>query len=123
MLFHTLGQPYVLLVCICAGMITGMIYDFFRAVRRLFGNNTVITVLCDLFFSIAFFVISFVAFFMSNDMQIEWYMFPVIGGGILLYTLGMRKVLLFLWRLVYNIASKAKKFAVAILKRRENERA
>ncbi|MBS7262627.1 MAG: spore cortex biosynthesis protein YabQ [Eubacteriales bacterium] len=106
MLFHTLGQPFVMAVCVLTGAAIGVVYDLCKAVRIAFGGGRFVTAICDLIFAAAFFVLLLAGFYFGNLLYIEWYMIPCAAAGGALYWVGARKPLLFCQRMIYNIRTK-----------------
>lgn len=94
MILTNIQHVSILLLMICAGVLCAMGYDFFRIIRRLFGNGFILTFLCDLlFWVLAFFIIfRFTYIASSGEMSIISFLFIIIGAS--LYFLGPSKIAL-----------------------------
>ncbi len=82
-----MNQVYLFLIFIVNGVIIGILFDFFRILRKSFKTNDVITYFEDLLFwiltgfSILYFIFAF------NNGEIRLFMFLGIAIGITLYML------------------------------------
>ncbi len=121
-------QGSVFLMCLASGAVFGLIFDFFRIIRRAVNAKSGLTNWCDA----VFWIISTMFFmgwvFSVNDGELRWYVFVSSIIGALLYfllisrffvkvgvllLLCIKKLLLFVFKIVFVpiklIAKKSKK--------------
>lgn len=78
-------QSPVFLSCILAGAMFGLIFDFFRIVRRSVSRRELVTNICDALFWI-FATLFFTGWIFSvNDGALRWYVFASTLIGAMLY--------------------------------------
>ena len=81
------NQAQLFLIFIINGIIIGILFDFFRILRKSFKTNNLVTYIEDfLFWILTGFSILFTLFKFNNG-EIRLYMFFAIAIGILLYML------------------------------------
>ena len=81
------NQAYLFLIFISNGVIIGILFDFFRILRKSFKTSDIITYIEDLLFWIltGFTILYFI--FTFNNGEIRLFMFLAIGIGIIAYIL------------------------------------
>lgn len=88
------NQISCLLLFILIGILIGLIFDFFRILRRSFKTNTIITAIEDiLFWLISGFILLFAVFILNNG-EIRLYMFFSIIFGLYIYLVTLSKILI-----------------------------
>ncbi len=102
MLFATLDQPYIFLICLYFGTILANIYDTFWFIRKITSYNKWITAIVDIITVIIGLVVIIGGFYFANDLKIQWFMPLGVILGIILYVVGLRKLLHFIMDWVYN---------------------
>ena len=81
------NQAYLFLIFIANGIVIGIIFDFFRILRKTFKTSDFITYLEDLLFWILTGIIILYSIFTFNNGEIRLYMFLAIGIGVITYIL------------------------------------
>ncbi len=88
------NQISCLLLFILIGILIGLIFDFFRILRKSFKTNVIITTIQDiLFWLITGFILLF-SIFILNDGAIRLYMFFSLFFGIYLYLVTFSKIII-----------------------------
>ncbi|WP_207207941.1 spore cortex biosynthesis protein YabQ [Xylanivirga thermophila] len=83
----TVNQAYIFLSAVYVGIIMGVIYDFFRAIRYRAKPNRIVTGIMDLIFWLIVAVLAFMVFYYTNYGQIRFFNFIGMALGWLLYTI------------------------------------
>lgn len=81
------NQAYLFLIFIVNGIIIGVLFDFFRILRKSFKTSDFMTYLEDFLFWILTGVIILYTIFIFNNGEIRLFMFLGIGIGIISYVL------------------------------------
>lgn len=81
------NQAYLFLIFIVNGIIIGILFDFFRILRRTFKTSDMITYAEDLLFWILTGIIILYSIFIFNNGEIRLFIFLAIAMGILTYIL------------------------------------
>ena len=81
------NQAYLFLIFIANGIIIGILFDFFRILRRSFKTADIITYLEDFIFWILTGIIILYSVFIFNNGGIRLYIFFAIAIGIICYML------------------------------------
>lgn len=107
------NQAYLFLVFVINGIIIGLLFDFFRILRRSFKTSDIITYIQDILFWIfTGFILLYSIFTFANG-EIRLFMFLGVFFGCLLYMLFFSnylikinvKIILFIKRIVSKIIS------------------
>lgn len=81
------NQAYLFLIFIANGIIIGILFDFFRILRKAFKTSDMITYIEDLLFWILTGIIILYSIFTFNNGEIRLFMFLAISIGVLVYIL------------------------------------
>lgn len=81
------NQAYLFLIFIVTGIVIGILFDFFRILRRSFRTSDMITYIEDFLFWILTGIIILYAIFVFNNGEIRLYLFFGIAIGIIAYML------------------------------------
>ena len=81
------NQAYLFLIFIANGVIIGILFDFFRILRKTFKTADFITYIEDFIFWILTGAIVLYSIFIFNNGQIRLFMFLGIGIGVIIYML------------------------------------
>ena len=81
------NQAYLFLVFTINGMLIGILFDFFRILRRSFKTSDFITYLEDIIFWILTGLSLLYSIFVFNNGEIRLFMFLAIAIGIVIYML------------------------------------
>ena len=85
------NQAYIFIIFVIVGSIIGIIFDFFRILRKSFKTNDFITYIEDIIFCILTGLILLYSIFKFNSGEIRIYMFIGILIGCALYMLTISK--------------------------------
>ena len=83
------NQAFIFMIFIINGILIGLLFDFFRIMRRTFKTNNVITYIEDFIFWILTGIILLYSIFTFNNGEIRIYMFLGVLLGITLYMLSI----------------------------------
>lgn len=103
-----INQAYLFLIFILNGIIIGLLFDFFRILRRSFKTNNIITYIEDILFWILTGIILLYSIFTFNNGQIRLYLILGVMIGIISYILTISSILI-------NINVKIIKFIKKII--------
>lgn len=81
------NQAYLFLIFIINGIVIGILFDFFRILRKSFKTSDIITYIEDLLFWILTGIILLYSIFTFNNGEIRLFMFLAIGIGVITYIL------------------------------------
>ena len=108
-----INQSYIFLIFIIDGILTGLLFDFFRIMRKSFKTSNILTYIEDIIFWTITGIIIIYTLYVFCDGEIRTYMFLgiIIGVGIYIFTVS---------KYIINISIKTikliKKILVIILK-------
>ena len=88
------NQAYLFLIFTIDGIIIGLLFDFFRILRKIIKTNNVFTYLEDFIFWILTGIIILYSIYYFNNGEIRIYMFIGIILGILSYILTVSKYII-----------------------------
>lgn len=99
-------QAFVFLVSIIIGLISGVIFDFFRFIRKIIPHNNFATYMEDLFFWLIIIFISYVTLLHISNGEIRFYFFigAFIGFGfyLLLFSQYLLNFLMYIYDFFYK---------------------
>lgn len=104
------------IICMVCGLIIGYIYDFFRAIRITSNHNKALTVISDLLFWIITALITILAFFYIDGLNLRFYRFLAIIIGTLLYFIFLSSFFLKISEKIFEIFAYFLKFLFTIIK-------
>jgi spore cortex biosynthesis protein YabQ len=81
------NQAYIFLISIAGGLAAGLLFDFFRVLRRVIKTSNIITNIQDIIFWVLVTTMIFAIIFFNNDGELRWYEFLGTFIGVLLYSL------------------------------------
>ena len=82
-----INQDYIFLIFILNGFAIGLIFDFFRILRKSFKTNDIITYIEDILFWIITGLIILYTTFIFNNGEIRLFMFLALFLGVFIYIL------------------------------------
>ena len=100
------NQAYLFLIFTLDGIIIGLLFDFFRILRKTIKTKDFITYLEDLIFWILAGTIILYSVFTFNNGEIRLYMFIAIMIGIITYMICISKYFININVTIINIAKK-----------------
>lgn len=100
------NQAYLFLVFSLTGVIIGILFDFFRILRKTVKTSNFITYVEDVSFWILTGILILYNIWYFNDGEIRIYMFLGIIMGILIYMLTLSKLLILIFSKIFQIIIK-----------------
>lgn len=97
------NQAYLFLVFSLTGIIIGIIFDFFRILRKSFKTSNIITYIEDIIFWILTGFIILYAIWFFNNGEIRTYIFLGIIMGILVYMVTLSSIIIKLFTKILTI--------------------
>ena len=85
------NQAYIFMIFILIGIIIGVIFDFFRVLRKTIKTKDIITYIEDIIFCLLTGIILLYSIFNFNNGEIRIYMFIALILGIITYILTISK--------------------------------
>ncbi|MFR2570591.1 MAG: spore cortex biosynthesis protein YabQ [Clostridia bacterium] len=107
------NQMKIFAVFILDGLLIGLLFDFFRIIRKTIKTPNIITYIQDIIFWILTGILIIYTIFVYNNGQIRLYMFLAIVIGVLIYFITISKKIL---NVVLNIIEFMKKVIKLIIK-------
>lgn len=108
-----INQAYIFLIFTIEGIIIGLLFDFFRILRKSFKTSNILTYIEDiLFWTISGIIMMYTIYIYCNG-EIRWYMFVGIGIGATVYILTVSKYIV---KVTVKIINLFKKITIIILK-------
>ena len=101
-------QAYLFIVFSLTGVVIGILFDFFRILRRSFKTSNIITYVEDVLFWILTGVLILYNIWYFNNCEIRIYMFLGIIMGLLIYMLTLSNI-------IVSLFSKILKMLIRIL--------
>lgn len=110
MLFYTIGQGSVFLWMALAGMLIGLLYDFFRLLRCLLDAGTVGSLLLDGAWGVLSGGVLAVMLVIANRGEMRLYVLLAVLGGFALYWAAASRPMMLLWARVRKIVKILPRF-------------
>ena len=99
------SQFYFFIVAVYGGVIAGLVYEFYRILRRIFLCKKITTAIFDILFSASAILIFIYVLYITSCGQLRFYIFIGYILGFLMYSFGISRVF-------NNIFSKIIKFFI-----------
>lgn len=99
-------QAYLFIVFSLTGVVIGILFDFFRILRRSFKTSNIITYVEDVLFWILTGVLILYNIWYFNNGEIRIYMFLGIIMGLLIYMLTLSNIIVSLFSKILKILIK-----------------
>ena len=81
------NQIYIFAIFILYGLLTGLLFDFFRVLRKSFRTSNIITYIHDIIFWLIVGITLLFTIFRFNNGELRGYIFIGIGIGVSMYLL------------------------------------
>ena len=107
------NQAYLFLIFTLNGFIIGLLFDFFRILRKSFKTNDIITYIEDIIFWVLSGFVVLYSIFVFNNGEIRIFMFLAIAIGVVLYILLLSNYII---KINVYIIAKIKKLVSIIFK-------
>lgn len=103
---HNFSQEQIFILFFIIGLIIGIIFDFFRAIRKNFKSSDFTTLIEDIvFLGFTTFLIIF-SVIRINGGEVRFYLFLAIFFGILLYSLTISNLCVIIFSVIVRICKK-----------------
>lgn len=112
---YPVQELYVLLITVYGGIVMGIIYDLYRAIRWNFNRNKIITFIEDLLFWTSITIIGFVILHRTNAYDLRYYNFTGFILGIIIYFNTISKYILKVFTKIIRFILKVVKQIIRIL--------
>lgn len=109
-------ELYLFLIFILNGLIIGVLFDFFRILRKAIRTSDLITCIEDIVFWILTGLIILYSIFTYNNGEIRLFMFLAIIIGIILYMVLISKFIMRISLMIINIVQKVISIIINIIK-------
>lgn len=106
------SQGYLFLIFILVGIIIGLLFDFFRILRRTFKTSDFITYIQDILFWLLSGIILIYSIFIFNNGELRAYIFLSIFIGIITYMLTISKYFINLNVIILTAIKKVFNFII-----------
>ena len=110
------AQLYLFLIFILNGLLIGLLFDFFRILRKAIKTSDLITCIEDIIFWILTGLIILYTIFTYNNGEIRLFMFMAITIGIILYMLLISKFIMEISLKIINFVKKIISIIINIIK-------
>lgn len=100
------NQVYVFLYTLLIGVVMGIIFDFFRALRRNGNTKNIVVYIQDIIFWIIIALVIIVSSFLINDGELRGYMLFGYILGALIYMLLFSKYIKTLFEMIFDLFAK-----------------
>ena len=107
------NQAYLFLVFSLTGVIIGLLFDFFRVLRKSFKTSDIITYIEDILFWILTGILILFSIWYFNNGEIRLFMFFGIIIGVMIYMLTLSSIII---KIIYLILDILKKVMNKLLK-------
>lgn len=98
------------------GILWGLIYDFFRAVRKKLYYNTAVSVICDLLFGITATILSVYTMYIHYSLELRFYRICGMVCACVIYFLLFSHLILKIYSIFLDFFGKILKILFTIIK-------
>ena len=109
-------QLYLFLIFILNGLIIGLLFDFFRILRKAIKTSDLITCIEDVVFWILTGLIILYSIFTYNNGEIRLFMFLAIIIGVILYMMMISKFIMGISLTIINFVKKIISIIINVIK-------
>jgi len=102
----TLNQSYIFMATVYGGIITGILYDVYRMLRRALKAGRIVTALFDVLFTVCALAIVALVLYAVNSGEIRVYTFFGFALGFFIYIIGISYFLKYLFSKLSRRAGK-----------------
>lgn len=110
------NQAYLFLIFTLDGFIIGLVFDFFRILRKSFKTSNLVTYIEDIVFWILTGFLILYSIFTFNNGEIRFFMFFGIAIGIVLYMLMLSNYLMKINLSIIKTIKNMTNFTINLLK-------
>lgn len=107
---YNFSQEQIFMLFFVIGLIIGIIFDFFRAIRKNFKSSDLLTLLEDIAFLSLVSVLIIFSIIRINGGEVRFYLFLGIFFGILLYSLTISNLCVIIFNVIVRICKNILQF-------------
>lgn len=115
MIISISDQLRIILCSIMAGIITGVLFDFYRLIRGLTGLNKIIVFIEDTLFWLFTAIVVFIFLMYTNYAYLRMYVYILLIVGIYLYLKIFSPVLISFYRKLFKIIGRVFRVILNVL--------
>lgn len=98
------------------GILTGFIFDFFRALRKTVKTNNIITYIEDIIFFVIIGIMFLKSIIIFSSGELRFYVFIAVFLGIIIYILTIGNLCAIIFKVILNVLKKFLLYFIRILK-------
>ncbi len=87
-------QLHVFFICIAFGLLSGVVFDMQRSIRKAYGGKNVLTIAEDILFSLVYIAVLIILCYLFDEGRIRYYHMLGAFSGIMLYALLLSRIVL-----------------------------
>lgn len=110
------SQGKIFCAFLILGILTGFIFDFFRALRKTIKTNNILTYVEDITFFIIIGAIFLRSIIVFSDGELRFYIFIAIFSGIIIYILTIGNLCVIIFKVILDVLKKIILNFIRILK-------
>lgn len=114
---YNFSQEQIFILFFIIGLIIGIIFDFFRAIRRNFKSSDFITLLEDIAFLVLTSFLIIFSIIRINGGEVRFYLFLGIFFGILIYSLTISNLCVIIFNIIVKLCKKILQIPILILRK------
>ena len=109
---YNFSQGHIFILFLILGLCFGLIFDFFRALRKNFKTSDFITYLEDIIFMLIVGILLVNSLILLNHGQIRFFIFLALFFGITFYFLTISKICLIIFQILIRFCKKVLFFPI-----------
>lgn len=103
---YTFSQGQVFIIFLIVGLIIGIIFDFFRAVRKVFKTSDFVTYIEDIIFMAIIGILIVNNLILVNNGEIRFFIILAILFGTTLYFMTISRICLKMFQILVSVIKK-----------------
>lgn len=100
---YNFSQEQIFMLFFIVGIIIGIIFDFFRAIRKNFKSSDMATLIEDIIFLAITIVLIIFSIIKINGGEVRFYLFLGIFFGILIYSLTISNLCVIIFKVIVRL--------------------
>lgn len=108
-------ELFVLMGTFLGGAALGVVFDFFRIMRKNFKGASKMVWLQDVFLWVVSLAVVYATVFITNDGKLRWYVFVGFGAGLIIYILALSPFVIKMATAIITFFKKVVAFVFNIL--------
>lgn len=114
---YNFSQEQTFILFFIIGLIIGIIFDFFRAIRKNFKSSDFATLIEDIVFLVLTSALIIFSIIRINGGEVRFYLFLGIFFGILIYSLTISNLCVIILNVIVRLCKKMFQIPIQILKK------